>query len=67
MTGEVTLASTSSAGTPSNGTFTYNLSFSSDGRFLAFDSQSGNLVSGDLNQKKDVFVKDLHTDSIEWL
>jgi Tol biopolymer transport system component len=34
---------------------------SADGRFVAFTSQAGNLVAGDLNAASDVFVRDLQT------
>ncbi len=42
-----------------------NPSLSSNGRFVAFESDSNNLVSGDLNQSTDVFVLDRETRSIE--
>lgn len=35
-----------------------NPSVSSDGRFVVFDSQAGNLVSGDSNGRRDVFLRD---------
>jgi len=31
---------------------------SADGRFVAFESEAANLVTGDLNQKKDIFLRD---------
>jgi Tol biopolymer transport system component len=34
---------------------------SADGRYVAFTSQAGNLVAGDLNATSDVFVRDLQT------
>ena len=34
-------------------------SLSEDGRFVAFDSSAGNLVRGDTNNARDVFVRDL--------
>jgi Tol biopolymer transport system component len=34
---------------------------SSDGRFVAFNSDANNLVSGDTNARTDVFVRDLQT------
>lgn len=40
------------------------LSFSSDGRYLAFCSAASNLVSGDTNGAKDVFVLDQNTYSV---
>jgi Tol biopolymer transport system component len=38
--------------------------FSRDGRFLAFDSNAGNLVGGDSNGVADVFVKELATGAL---
>ncbi len=35
-----------------------------DGRYVAFDSQARNLVSGDINFRNDVFIRDLHTGEI---
>src|SRR5207249_304351 len=37
------------------------VSISSDGRYIAFDSFSSNLVSGDTNDANDVFVYDRQT------
>ena len=34
---------------------------SSDGRYIAFESDATNLVPGDLNHRRDVFVRDLRT------
>jgi len=39
----------------------YNPSISANGRFVAFESCYGNLVSGDTNAMQDVFVRDLLT------
>lgn len=39
-----------------------NLSFSEDGRYVAFESRASNLVAGDSNGAPDVFVRDLQTD-----
>ncbi len=38
---------------------------SADGRFVAFFSDAPNLVSGDTNQRRDVFVRDMLLDTIE--
>lgn len=38
---------------------------SADGRFVAFDSSAGNLVSGDNNGVQDVFLRDLKTGSTQ--
>jgi Tol biopolymer transport system component len=40
-------------------------SISADGRFVAFDSNASNLIPGDTNGAKDVFVKDRQTGTIE--
>jgi Tol biopolymer transport system component len=62
--GTTTRASVDSSGAQSNGASGMHgedLSFSSDGRFLAFDSDASNLVPGDTNGVLDVFVHDLQT------
>ena len=38
---------------------------SADGRFVVFESQAENLVPGDKNQTKDIFVKDRLTGAVE--
>ena len=38
-------------------------SISADGRFLAFQSSASNLVPGDTNNKDDIFVRDLSTNT----
>jgi hypothetical protein len=38
-----------------------NPSILADGRYVAFKSSAGNLVSGDTNDVSDIFVHDLHT------
>lgn len=50
-------ASVDSLGVPGNFQSTA-ASLSSDGRFVAFDSDSTNLVPGDMNFRTDVFVRD---------
>jgi Tol biopolymer transport system component len=40
-------------------------SISSDGRFVAFSSEASNLISGDTNEVKDVFVHDRQTTMTE--
>ncbi|MEG4531680.1 calcium-binding protein [Microcoleus sp. D2_18a_D3] len=42
----------------------FNPSISADGRFVAFTSRSSNLVPGDTNNKQDIFVRDLSTNTI---
>lgn len=39
----------------------FNPSLSADGRYVVFDSDAGNLVPGDTNNARDVFVRDLLT------
>jgi len=55
LTNTTTLVSLDSAGN-SGGAF--NPSISADGRFVAFDSFSSNLVPGDTNNNRDIFVAD---------
>jgi len=43
----------------------YNSSISSDGRYIAFHSEAANLVTGDTNTDRDVFVYDRVTNEIE--
>ncbi|MBI5362039.1 MAG: PD40 domain-containing protein [Planctomycetes bacterium] len=56
----VTMASTDSAGAQANGG-SIAPSMSADARFVAFESDASNLVLGDTNGVRDVFVKDLAT------
>ncbi len=42
-----------------------NASISSDGRYVAFESQASNLVSGDTNLGSDIFVHDLQVGTTE--
>lgn len=56
-TGHTELVSMSTSGAPAeNGAWTADLS--ADGRYVSFDSTSGNLADGDGNQRYDVFVRD---------
>ena len=59
-TDATTRVSVASGGTEGNG-YSYEPSISSDGRYVAFDSNAGNLVSGDTNFSSDVFVHDRNT------
>lgn len=52
--------SVNSGGAQGNGN-SYNPAISGDGRYVAFDSWSTNLVSDDTNNTKDVFVHDRQT------
>ena len=55
-----TRASVDSAGNEGNGN-SYDSSISADGRYIAFQSDSSNLVSGDTNGAYDIFVHDRQT------
>jgi Tol biopolymer transport system component len=56
-TGETKRASVSSDGTPANGDSNY-AAFSADGRYVAFMSEADNLVPGDTNGVRDIFLHD---------
>ncbi len=55
---ETTRVSVDSEEQQSNGTASANSAVSDDGRYVAFESDASNLVSGDTNGKTDVFVRD---------
>jgi Tol biopolymer transport system component len=59
MPGVLTRISVSSSGAQGNGPSGYSKSVSSDGRYIAFNSDATNLVQGDTNGLKDIFVRDL--------
>ncbi len=56
--------STDAAGVQGNGRST-NAQISADGRIVLFDSEASNLVAGDSNGAKDLFVKDLQSGAIQ--
>jgi Tol biopolymer transport system component len=60
------LVSVPTRGTPADGD-SYDSVLSADGRFVAFDSQAGNLVPGDTGGEdyEDVFIRDLRTGKLE--
>ncbi len=61
VNGTTTLVSVNSAGTgPGNGN-SINPDITPDGRYVVFESNASNLVSGDTNGATDVFVRDLLT------
>ena len=60
ITGVTTRVSTSSSGGQSSGG-SYVHAISADGRFVTFASDASNLVSGDNNGARDIFVKDTLT------
>jgi len=56
----ITRVSIASDGTEGNAS-SFGSSISADGRYVAFDSQASNLVPGDTNGRRDVFVHDRQT------
>jgi len=60
QTGVTTRVSTDSAGIQGDG-FSQFVSISGDGRYVAFESYATNLVAGDTNGFRDIFIKDLRT------
>jgi Tol biopolymer transport system component len=62
LTNTTTRVSVDSAGNYGNRD-SYNPSISADGRFVAFLSNSTNLVPGDTNNNDDIFVRDLSTNT----
>ncbi|MFB7256915.1 hypothetical protein [Streptomyces nojiriensis] len=60
QTGAITRVSVDSAGNQANNV-SRNPSISADGRYVAFESFATNLVAGDTNRYRDVFVHDLQT------
>ena len=57
LTNTTTRVSVDSAGNPGNSSSS-SPSISADGRFVAFASESSNIVPGDTNNNKDIFVVD---------
>ena len=60
MPGNTTRVSVASDGTQSNNS-SYNPSISANGRYVAFESEATNLVRGDTNNFRDIFVHDRQT------
>ncbi len=58
QTNTLTLVSTATGGTVSDG-FSADASLSDDGRYVVFESDATNLVAGDTNAARDIFLKDL--------
>jgi Tol biopolymer transport system component len=58
--GTTTLVSQSATGTAGNGV-SLQAAISGDGRYIAFASDATNLVAGDTNAVRDVFLRDLST------
>ena len=63
LTGTTTRISTNSSGTEADLGSGYP-SISADGRHVAFESYATNLVNGDTNIDRDIFVKDTQTDAV---
>lgn len=57
-TGETVLVSADPAGRPANGQLNQSR-ISPDGRYIAFESEATNLVAGDTNGVRDIFVRDM--------
>ncbi|MEF8756319.1 MAG: hypothetical protein V5B60_20675 [Accumulibacter sp.] len=64
QTGAILRVSTDSTGAQGGGD-SRGASFSTDGRYVVFESAASNLVAGDTNGLRDVFVKDLQTGAIQ--
>jgi Tol biopolymer transport system component len=58
LTNATTRVSVNSSGEEGNFESLYYTSLSADGRYVAFQSYANNLVDGDLNYRRDVFVRD---------
>ena len=59
QTGSTTRVSVASGGGQANADSAYyGVGLSADGRFVTFDSEASNLVAGDTNNVRDVFVRD---------
>ena len=60
LNGAIVRVDTTAAGAAGN-SIGYSPSISADGRYVAFVSNASNLLAGDANGARDVFVKDLYT------
>jgi CSLREA domain-containing protein len=65
QTGMTELVSVDVNGLPADGPSRFNSSISSDGRYVAFQSDAIDLVLGDTNGVTDIFVRDRQTDTTE--
>jgi|GEM_PF-1792314 len=66
QTGETTIVSVASDGTQGNGNVgrsekSSDISINADGRYVTFNSEASNLVSGDTNGMNDIFIHDCQT------
>lgn len=64
QTGETKLSSLSTDGIQGNRDMEANISISADGRYVAFDTYSNNLVNNDTNNGCDVFVRDMQANTM---
>jgi hypothetical protein len=61
QTGETTRVSVDSSGNQAMGGHSSSASLTPDGRYVAFSSEASNLVAGDTNGARDIFVHDRQT------
>lgn len=64
QTGAISLVSASALGTQANAGSYIGMDVSADGRYVVFVSDATNLIFGDTNGTRDVFVKDTQTGNI---
>jgi Ca2+-binding RTX toxin-like protein len=64
QSGAIRRVSTDAAGVQGNGE-SYSAQFSADARYVVFASEASNLVAGDSNGTRDIFVKDLQSGAIQ--
>ncbi|WP_420629722.1 hypothetical protein [Candidatus Leptofilum sp.] len=60
--GDIVRVSVASDGTEGND-YSDDATISADGRYIAFSSRASNLVSGDTNDRDDIFVRDTQTNT----
>ena len=65
LTGTTTLVSVNAAGTSSGNGFSRPVAISADGRRVIFESSASDLVAGDDNGQRDVFLRDLQSGTTE--
>jgi Tol biopolymer transport system component len=61
---DITRINTDALGNQSNG-YSGTPGWSADGRYIIFESEASNLVSGDTNGVRDIFIKDLTTGAVQ--
>ena len=66
QTDNMTRVSVAPGGNPPDGN-SINSTLSADGRYVAFDSDAGNLVAGDSNGFPDIYVHDRQTGTTTWV